>query len=149
VELFTVLNELEEFIENSMRVPLTKRILIDEDKLFDYLDRMRTSLPDELRQAKWVLQEREKVINDSKKEATRIIEDTRIKLDKQAEESEIARQAQIKANEIIQKAEDVAREIKQGARDYADDILKGLEEELDKLAGQIKNGRMELKSLKS
>jgi cell division septum initiation protein DivIVA len=147
VELFTVLNELEELIENSFRVPLTRRVLVDEDKLLDYVDRMRTTLPDELRQAKWVLQEREKVITDSKKEATRLIEDARMKLDRQAEESEIVRQAQIKAEEIIQKAEAVAREIKQGARDYADEILKGLEEELDKLAEQIKSGRMELKGL--
>jgi len=147
MELFTVLNELEDLIENSFRVPLTKRILIDEDKLLDYLDRMRTSMPDELRQAKWVLQEREKVITNSKKEATRLIEDTRIKLDKQAEESEIVRQAQVKAEEVIQRAEEVAREIKQGARIYADDILKGLEEELDRLAAQIKNGRIELKGL--
>lgn len=149
MELFTILNELEELIENSLRVPLTRRVLVDEDKLLDYLDRMRTTLPDELRQAKWVLQEREKVITDSKKEASRLIEDTRVKLDRQAEESEIARQAQIKAEEIIQKAEAVAGEIKQGARDYADDILKGLEEELDKLANQIKSGRMELKGISS
>ncbi|MEW6425671.1 MAG: ATPase [Bacillota bacterium] len=149
MELFNVLNELEELVENSPKIPLTRRILVDEDKLLDYLDRMRASLPEEVRQAKWLLQEREKVLADSKKEAMRILEEAQKQLDRRAEESEIARQAKAIADEVIQKAEAVAREIKQGARDYADDVLSGLEEELNRLLTQIRNGRAELKGLKT
>jgi cell division septum initiation protein DivIVA len=148
MELFNVLNELEDFIENSPKVPLTRRILIDEEKLLDYLDRIRASLPEEVRQAKWLLQEREKVLVDSKKEAMRIIEEAQKQLDKRAEESEVVRQARVLAEEVVQKAESVAREIKQGAREYADEILRGLEEELGKLITQIRNGRAELKGFK-
>lgn len=148
MELFNVLNELEELVENSPKIPLTRRVLIDEDRLLDYLDRMRASLPEEVRQAKWLLQEREKVLMDSKKEALRIMEEARKELDKRADESEIVRQAKAVADEVVQKAEAVAREIKQGARNYADDILSGLEEELDKLITQVRNGRAELKGLK-
>ena len=149
MELFNVLNELEELVENSPKIPLTRRVLIDEDKLLDFLDRMRTSLPEEVRQAKWVLQEREKVLADSKKEAVQILEEAQKQLSKQAEESEIVYQAKKIAEEVVQKAEAIAGEIKQGARDYADDILSGLESELDKLINQIKNGRIELKGIKA
>ncbi len=148
MELFNVLNELEDLVENSPKIPLTRRVLIDEEKLLDYLDRMRAALPEEVRQAKWVLQEREKVLADSKKEALRIMEEAQKQLDRRAEESEIARQAKAIAEEVVQKAEVVAREIKQGARDYADDILSGLEEELNKLITQVRNGRAELKGYK-
>jgi len=148
VELFNVLNELEELVENSPKIPLTRRILIDEEKLLDYLDRMRASLPEEVRQAKWLLQEREKVLVDSKKEAMRIIEEAQRQVDRRAEESEIVRQARAMAEEVVQKAESVAREIKQGAREYADEILGGLEEELSKLITQIRSGRAELRGLK-
>ncbi|MEW5899339.1 MAG: ATPase [Bacillota bacterium] len=148
MELFNVLNELEDLVENSPKIPLTRRVLIDEEKLLDYLDRMRAALPEEVRQAKWVLQEREKVLADSKKEALRIMEEAQKQLDRRAEESEIARQAKAIAEEVVQKAEVVAREIKQGARDYADDILGSLEEELNKLITQVRNGRAELKGYK-
>ncbi|MCL6446817.1 MAG: ATPase [Armatimonadetes bacterium] len=148
MELFNVLNELEDLVENSPKIPLTRRVLIDEEKLLDYLDRMRAALPEEVRQAKWVLQEREKVLADSKKEALRIMEEAQKQLDRRAEESEIARQAKAIAEEVVQKAEVVAREIKQGARDYADDILSGLEKELNKLITQVRNGRAELKGYK-
>ena len=148
MELFNVLNELEDLVENSPKVPLTRRVLIDEEKLLDYLDRMRAALPEEVRQAKWVLQEREKVLADSKKEALRIMEEAQKQLDRRAEESEITRQAKTIAEEVVQKAEAVAREIKQGARNYADDVLGGLEEELNKLINQIRSGRAELKGYK-
>ncbi|SFR05369.1 ATPase [Desulfoscipio geothermicus] len=149
MELFNVLNELEELIESSPKVPMTKRVLVDEDRLLDYLDRIRTSLPEELRQARWVIQERDKVINDSKREALRIIEDAEKHLEKQAVESEIMRKAQEMADEIRLRNEEVARQIKQGARDYADDILAGLEDKLNNILQQIQAGRDELRGMKT
>lgn len=149
MELFNVLNELEELIESSPKVPMTKRVLVDEDRLLDYLDRIRTSLPEELRQARWVIQERDKVINDSKREALRIIEDAEKHLEKQAVESEIMRKAKEMADEIRLRNEEVARQIKQGARDYADDILAGLEDKLNNILQQIQAGRDELRGMKT
>ena len=148
MELSNILNELEELIEGSMRVPLTRKVLLDEDRLLDCIDRIRTSIPEEMRQAKWLIQEREKVLADSKREASRIIEDAKKQMDRHAEESEITRQAKIIAEEMIQKAEQVAFEIKQGARDYADDVLSGIEKDLEKLTDQVKKGRAELNGIK-
>lgn len=148
MEIFNVLNELEELIENSPKVPMTRRVLVDEDRLLDYLDRIRTSLPEEVRQAKWVIQEREKVITETKKEAGRIMEDAQKQLERRAEESEIVRQARALAEEMVQKAEVVAKDIKQGARDYADEILMELENNLGKIVTEIQDGRAELKGFK-
>lgn len=148
MEFFNILNELEELIESSPKVPMTRRVLVDEDRLLDYLDRIRTSMPEELRQARWVIQEREKVITDSKREAMRIIEDAEKQLEKKADESEITRIAHERAMEIQQRAEEVAVQIKQGAREYADEILAGLEEQLGRIMAQIQEGRNELKGMK-
>jgi vacuolar-type H+-ATPase subunit H len=148
VEIFNVLNELEELVENSMKVPLTRRVMLDEERLLDYLDRIRTTLPEEIRQAKWVIQEREKVITETKKEAGKIIEDAQKQLERRADESEIVKQARGVAEEIVEKAEVVAKEIKQGARNYADEILMELEKNLSKIVTEIQDGRSELKGLR-
>lgn len=145
MEMYSILNELEELIGNSPKIPFTRRLIVDEDKFLDYIDRIRASLPEEMRQAKWVVQEREKVIESSKKEAERIIENAQKELERRADESEIVQQAKVSANEILQKAEGLSNEIKQGARVYADEILHKLEEELNKVIKEIKNGREELK----
>lgn len=159
MELFNVLNELEELIESSTKVPMTKRILVDEEKLLDYLDRIRTALPEEIRQAKWVVQEKEKFIAEAKREATRTLEeakneagrtyeDAQKQMQRQADQSEVVRLAEFKAAEIQDQAREVASEIKQGARDYAEDVLVRLEVNLTKVMAEVQAGRDELKSLK-
>ena len=61
MDLLSALNELEELIENSGRVPLTRKVMVNEDSILDLLDRIRTTIPEEIRQAKWIIQERRKL----------------------------------------------------------------------------------------
>lgn len=148
MELLSILNELEEFIEESPKVPLSKRIMVDENKLLDYVDRIRTTLPDEVRQAKLLIKEREKVLNESKREAQQLIDDVQRQIEKKAEESEVVEKAQQMAQEIIKQAEQMASEIRLGARDYADEILEKMEQQLKKINAQVKVGREELHRMK-
>lgn len=148
MDLLSLLNEMEEMIENCARIPMTRKVLVDEDRLLDFMDRIRTCMPDEIRQAKWIMQEREKVMADSKQEAMRVLEDAQKEIEKRAENSEVARQAQLMAEEIIGKAETVAREIREGARAYADDVLRNLAENTTRIMEQIQQGREEIKTMK-
>lgn len=145
MELLNILNELEELIEESPKVPMTRRIMVDENRILDYLDRIRTSLPEEIRQAKWLVKERDKVLTESKKEAQRMLEDVNRQIEQRAEDSEITKQAEVMAQQTIQKAEEVSSQIRQGAREYADDILLGLEDKLSKMLDEIQQGRNELR----
>lgn len=148
MELFNALNELEEIVETSIKVPMTRRVLVDEDRLLDMLDRIRTTLPEEIRQARWIIQEREKVMAETKKEAGRIMEDVQKQMERRVEESEFVRVARERAEEIVEKAENVAREIRQGARDYADELLNEIEKRIEKIVSEVRDGRAELKGLK-
>jgi cell division septum initiation protein DivIVA len=148
VDLLSALNELEELIESSGKVPLTRKVMVNEDLILDLLDRIRTTIPEEIRQAKWIIQEREKVMNDSQKEAMRIMESAQKQVDKQAEDSEVARKAKVFADEIIAKAEQVAQEMRAGAQSYADEILGALQDRLGKIDSQVEQDRSELRSMK-
>ncbi|ACV62054.1 hypothetical protein Dtox_1169 [Desulfofarcimen acetoxidans DSM 771] len=148
MELFNVLNELEELIESSTKIPFSRKVLVDEEKVLDYLDRIRAVLPEEVRQAKWVVQEREKVLSDTKKEASKLIENAQKQVMQQADESEIVQQSRIIAEEIVEQSKMVSQEMREGARIYADDILKGLEDNLGKLLNEIQQGRLELQGIK-
>ncbi|HHU86947.1 MAG: ATPase [Pelotomaculaceae bacterium] len=148
MDLLSALNELEELIENSGKVPLTRKVMVNEDSILDLLDRIRTTIPEEIRQAKWIIQEREKVMSDSQKEAMRIMENAQKQVEKQAEDSEVARKAKVVAEEIIAKAEQTAQEMREGARIYADEILGALQDRLNKINQQIEQGRSELRAMK-
>jgi F0F1-type ATP synthase membrane subunit b/b' len=148
MEMFDILNEMEELLENSPRIPMTRRILVDEERILELVDRVRTALPEEMRQARWVVQEREKVLAESRKEAQRIVENAQREIEKKIDETEIAGRAREIAEEIVHKAEKTAREIKQGAHEYADEILRMLQERLDRLGQEIQQGRSELKGIR-
>jgi hypothetical protein len=149
VELLNALNEMEEIIETGFKVPMTRKVMVDEELVLDMMDRIRTTLPEEIRQAKWIIQEREKVMSDTKKEAGKLLEDVQKEMERQVDENEITRLARKKADEIIERAEMVAQEIKQGARDYADDILHDVELRIEVVSKEIQGARMELQGLRN
>ncbi len=148
MDLLSALNELEELIETSSKVPFTRKVMVEEERLLDLLDRIRTTMPEEIRQAKWIIQEREKVLGDSQKEAMRILDAVQNQIERKADDSEVVRQSKIVAEEIIAKAESVAREMREGAKGYADDILGNLQDSLGKINSQIEQGRSELRLMK-
>ena len=148
MELFNVLNELEELIEGSTKIPFSRKVLVDEEKVLDYLDRIRAVLPEEVRQAKWVVQERDKVLSDTKIEASRLIENAQKQVLQQADESEIVQHSKALAEEIVEQSKMVALEMREGARSYADDILRSLEENLGKVLNEVQQGRVELQGIK-
>ncbi|NTW05508.1 MAG: ATPase [Peptococcaceae bacterium] len=149
MELLNALNEMEEIIETGFKVPMTRKVMVDEELVLDMMDRIRTTLPEEIRQAKWIIQEREKVMSDTKKEAGKLLEDVQKEMERQVDENEITRLARKKSEEIIERAEMVAQEIKQGARDYADEILQDIEMRIEVVNKEIQDARMELQGLRT
>lgn len=148
MDIFKILEELEEIIQSSKKVPLTGRILINEEVLLDFLDRIRTILPEEIHQAKWLSKERDRLIQEAREEAERILQETREEISWLVSESELTKQAQTAAEEIVSQAKRVAREIKSGATEYADEILRQLEENLNKSLSIVQKAREELNNLK-
>ncbi|HEX3032820.1 MAG TPA: ATPase [Bacillota bacterium] len=122
MEVLDLLNAMEEFVEESTRIPMTGKILIDADELLDYVDRVRAVLPEEVKQAKWITREHQRIIADAEQEAKRLVMQAQEDLSKQAEESQIAAQAQ----------------------EYADEVLRTLESQVDKFSQELRKGREEL-----
>ena len=69
-----ILYMIEEQLENGMNVPLSggKR-LVDVDKVHDLVDEIRANLPDEIRQAKGIVNDRAPILSDAKREAEAIV----------------------------------------------------------------------------
>lgn len=146
LNIFNVLDELEDMIDNSKRV--LGKVLINEEALLEYVDKIRTLLPEEIHQAKWLSKERERLIQEAHQESERILATTQEDVKRISDESEIARMAKESAEEIIAQAKRLAKEIKNGATDYADDILGRLESNISQSLLVIGQARDELNQMK-
>ena len=73
MEIFTLLETLEELLEKSKNVPFSTKGIVDKEQMLDLIKEIRLKLPDELKQAKWVKEERQRILVEAKKEAENII----------------------------------------------------------------------------
>ncbi len=148
MDIFKILDELEELVKNSKKVPITGKVMLSEEVILDFLDRLRTILPNEIHQAKCLTKEMERVIQEAREEAERIIGEAREQANHLVSESELVRQAQTASEEIITQAKRLAKEIKSGATEYADEILRQLENSIDQNLSVIRKAREELNHMK-
>jgi len=136
-----LIDRLEDLIATGKKVPLTGSVMVNEQKLYDIIDEIRATFPDELKQARWIVKERQEMLDEAEKEANRILEEARDKANAMAAETEIVKLSEQQAAEILDAARSREREIRLGAEDYADEMLANLEVNLGKLLTAVQRGR--------
>ncbi|NMB96687.1 MAG: ATPase [Clostridiaceae bacterium] len=145
MEILSILEALEDVIEKSVTMPFTSKSLVDKEELLELIKEIRLKLPDDIKQAKWVKEERQRILLEAQKEANNIIAEAENKIAALVDEHEITKKAYDQANEIISNAQKNAREIRLGAREYADSILDKIEEILRDTHEVIQSNRKELR----
>lgn len=141
MDFMTLIDKLEDLITSGKHIPLTNSVMINEHTLFDVIDAMRSTMPDEVKQARWIVKERQEMLEEAEKEANRIVEEARAKAESMAAEMEVVKLAEHQAKEVIEAAKAREREIRLGAEDYADEMLANLEVNLGKLLSAVQRGR--------
>ena len=144
MEIFTLLETLEDILEKSRNMPFSSKCIVDKEEVLDIIKEIRLKLPDELKQAKWVKEERQRIISDAQKEAANIVQGAEDQIVALINEHEITKQAYEQANQIIEKAQSNSHEIRLGANQYADDLLRHVEEQMLSLADNVRQDRKEL-----
>ncbi|MBV4418041.1 ATPase [Clostridium tyrobutyricum] len=125
-----LLEYLEEIIETSAKVPMTGKVMISKKEVLDILDKVENSLPGEFKKSKWIVEEKERILNDAIKEADNMKKENLNILKMQIENHDITKEANIRAAEIISSAKKNAKAIRMGSVEYADNILKQLDAEI-------------------
>ena len=117
MDVLVLIDKLDDLVHNAKTVPMTGTVRVDQEEIYDILDQMRATIPEEIKQARWIVKERQEMLAEAKREAER------------------------QAEEIIEDARAREREIRLGAEDYADDILNTLEVNLTKFIAAVQRGR--------
>ncbi|RMF36367.1 MAG: ATPase [Chloroflexi bacterium] len=135
-----LLDRLEALLNNSRRLPFSDSLLVDARRAWDLIDQMRISIPEEVRQAQRINQERERILAQAKEEAERIRQLAREKAAQLVEEHVITQEAKKRAREIRQQALQEAESIKADADDYVLEVLTQLEATLNHTLTVVRNG---------
>lgn len=145
VKIENLLRELEETVSGASRIPLTGKVLVDGDTVLEFVDKIYAVLPEELKQAKQVLDQSDKLLESVESQGKRILDEAKREAAMLVDQSEIVKEAKYQAEEIILRAEQAANELRNEAISYADEILKQLELNLDKATYSLKKSRDDLR----
>jgi hypothetical protein len=133
-----------DMVQNAKAMPLSTSVLVSRDELCEILQRALDNFPEELRQARWLLKEREDFIAEKEREAAALLEEVKVQAERMVQRTEIVRQANHVAQRILDDANEEARRLRHEAEDYADQKLASFEIVLDRTMKTVKAGREKL-----
>ncbi len=133
MKVLELLDELDEIIEVASGVPLVKKVMVDPDEVSEIVKEIREELPDEIQQAQWIKNERQRILDEARNEYEAILNDARKKAESMIENDEITIMAKGKADEIIRVAKENSQVMKMSILDYTDNMLYNLQEKVDQL----------------
>jgi F0F1-type ATP synthase membrane subunit b/b' len=125
-------------------MPLSASVLVSREELAELLQSALDCMPDELRQARWLLKERDEFLAEKGREADALLEEVRVQAERMVQRTEIVRQANHVAQRILDDANEEARRLRHEAEDYADQKLASFEIVLDRTMKTVQAGREKL-----
>lgn len=128
-----LLEEIEDIVDTAPGLPLTGKIMVDSNDLLEIVREIRLSLPDDVQQAKWVKDEKERILSEAKAEYEKIIVEAKKQADYLVETDDITLKAQKLAENIQKTAEDYSRVLKMRTYDYVDKMLYDFQAKMDDL----------------
>lgn len=140
MDILQLIDRLEELFNESKSIPLTRNVMVDEDRMLDIIDQMRIAIPEEVKKAQQLLGQRDRVLAQAQEEANRTLELARQKSDQMVTKDMVAQEASRRAEQIVVQARNEAENIRADADDYAMNSLTQLQDELERISNQVANG---------
>ena len=140
MDILQLIDRLEELFNESKSIPLTRNVMVDEDRMLDIIDQMRIAIPEEVKKAQQLLGQRDRVLAQAQEEANRTLELARQKADQLASKEMVVQEAQRRAEQIIAQARADAETTRSDADDYVMRSLTQLHAELERISNQVTNG---------
>ncbi len=141
-----LLRQAAELVATARRAPLSSSVLVPREELLEVIQRALDCLPDELRQARWLLRERQEFMEQRQREADALLDQVRAQAERMVQRTEIARQADLMAKRLVAEAREEARRLRHETEDFCDQRLAKFEIVLDRTMRTVRAGRERLAS---
>jgi cell division septum initiation protein DivIVA len=127
-EMTGLLDELEDVLTKSTRLPFVRRLMVDEEQATALLDRLRAAVPEEVRRARQILRERDQLLEQARRQAQRIAEQAQQEVSMRLERDGLLDEAKMRTGHMVEVARRDAAVVRRGADDYARKVLTEIED---------------------
>ena len=140
MSIYRVIDRLEAYVREGTMLPFRRRIL-SEEKLLELIEKMRSTLPEEVSRAKLIAKDKDRMMRDAQERAQAIVSEASEHHAQMVDNHEIVAQARTTAEIVLRDAEERARKVREGADEYAARILADLQNRLSVALGSVRKGQ--------
>ncbi|MGY9073155.1 MAG: hypothetical protein ACKVHU_09440 [Acidimicrobiales bacterium] len=141
----TLIRRVMDVINAARPMPLSTSIMVNRDEIVELLEHALSELPDECREARWLLKERDEVMQSARDEGAQIIEQTRVRVAQMVHKTEVVRAAEGRAKSIVETAESQGRRRRHEVDDYCDQKLAQFDSTLEQIHQTVAGARDRLR----
>jgi cell division septum initiation protein DivIVA len=140
MNIHEAIDRLEYVIAHSRQIPLTRTVVVDQEAVLACIDDLRLSLPDEIKQARWTLQEQQRLLSEAQAEAARTVSKAGERAQTMIGQHDLVKRAEKQAEALLREASVKAEETRRAADRYASDVMQSLEAQLLRTVATVKKG---------
>ena len=140
MNIHEAIDRLEYLIGHSRQIPLTRTVVVDQEEVLACIDDLRLSLPDEIKQARWTLQEQQRLLSEAQAEAARTVSKAGERAQTMIGQHDLVKRAEKQAEAMLREASLKAEETRRAADRYAWDVMQSLETQLLRTVATVKKG---------
>ena len=140
MNIHEAIDRLEYLIGHSRQIPLTRTVVVDQEEVLACIDDLRLSLPDEIKQARWTLQEQQRLLSEAQAEAARTVSKAGERAQTMIGQHDLVKRAEKQAEAMLREASLKAEETRRAADRYAGDVMQSLETQLLRTVATVKKG---------
>ena len=137
IKLMSLLEELEDLITSSSKMPFSEKGIIDLDVAQKIMEDIRLNLPRDIQQARWLNSEKDRIIGDAKREYNRMINEAKDQVEYLVNNNSITKDAQKRADAVVQAAESHANHMKYRSYEYIDQLLYDMQNDIAELSASF------------
>ncbi|MEX0658677.1 MAG: hypothetical protein WD080_06045 [Egibacteraceae bacterium] len=145
MDVESLISKMEHLLAEARPVPLSSSVMVNRSDFDELIAELRAGLPEELRQSRWIIKERDEVLAQASRESEQIMSDAVRERDRLVGEEEVVRAARREAERILEEAREAATTLRLEAEDYVDGKLATFEITLHKTLKAVEKGRDRLR----
>jgi len=144
-DVAAILEQVREHIITARPVPLSASVMVNPNAVVYLIEDVIESLPEEFKRARWIMKERDELLDRARRDADRIMSEALEEANHVVSQQEIVKKAARTAQELLDDAKDGARTKILQAEDYVDQKLSQFEASLLKTLETIDAARVKLR----
>jgi ElaB/YqjD/DUF883 family membrane-anchored ribosome-binding protein len=140
-----LLHRMHDLVQGARLAPLSTQVKVDREEFLDLLERAIERLPDEVREARWLMKDRDEFLARTQREADDILAAARGQAERMVQRSEVTKAAESHARRVVEAARAEASRLRNECDDFCDKRLAQFETVLERTMGVVAAGRVKLR----